>query len=97
MKRVLRAVLILAVIAVAVLLTWVNITPIELRYLVGAVEIPLPVALWVSLFVGAVLGIVACMGRLLRLQRENRLLRKQKRLAETELNNLRNLPIKDGH
>jgi lipopolysaccharide assembly protein A len=96
MKRVVRAIVIVALIAIAVLLTWVNLAPVELRYLVGATEIPLPVALWCSLALGALLGILACVGRILRLRRENHQLRKAIRLAETEVNNLRNLPIKDG-
>jgi len=48
-----------------------------------------------AVFVGAVLGMVAGLGGMMRVKRENANLRRQARLASEEVNNLRSLPIKD--
>lgn len=96
MMRFIRAALLVLVILAVAMLTWLNTASIELNYLLGHITVPLPIALWGSLAIGVLLGIVASLGMLLRLKAENARLRRSARLAETEVNNLRNLPIKDG-
>lgn len=94
--RFVRLTLLLLLIVVVAVLTWVNTASVELNYLAGQVTIPLPVALWGSLAIGVILGLLVALTVLVRLKAENARLRRTARLAETEVNNLRNLPIKDG-
>ena len=96
MLRYLRLTLFFLLFFVALIFTWVNVEPIELYYLAGSLEIPLPVALWAAVLLGTILGILASAGIILRLKRENRRLQRSARVAEKEVINLRNLPIKDG-
>jgi lipopolysaccharide assembly protein A len=83
-------------ILIAIVLTWVNTASVELHYLIDSVTVPLPIALWASVVFGVFLGFLAAMGMVLRMRAENARLRRAARLAETEVNNLRSLPIKDG-
>jgi len=94
--RYVRLVLLALFALAAVVMTWVNTDPVELNYLVATVSVPLPVALWASVVVGVVLGLLASLGVIIRLKRENAQLTRANRLVETEVNNLRSLPIKDG-
>ncbi len=96
MLRYIRIILLAVLFVAAVVFTAINVEPVELHYLAGSVEVPLPVALWFAVGIGVALGILACVGILLHLKRENGKLRRNARLAEAEVNNLRNLPIKDG-
>lgn len=96
MLRYLRIALLALLFLAALVFTWVNVEPVELYYLAGSIEVPLPVALWTAVLLGAILGILASAGRMLRLKRENLRLRRSARMAEEEVTNLRNLPIKDG-
>ncbi|MEA5446399.1 LapA family protein [Gammaproteobacteria bacterium AB-CW1] len=93
--RFLRLTLLILLILVVVVLTWVNTASVELNYLIGSVELPLPIALWSSAFIGAILGFLASLGMIVRMKRDNARLKRAARLAETEVNNLRNLPIRN--
>ena len=86
----------LFVVAAAAAFTVVNATPATLNYYFGTIEVPLSLMLVISLALGAVLGVLVCSTRLIRLNRENARLRKEARLAEKEVMNLRNLPIRDS-
>jgi len=96
MMRYIRLAALLLFLLAAIILTWVNTTAVPLNYVIGEVEVPLPVALWAGIFIGAMLGLIAALGAYLRVRKENGRLRRAVKLAETEVNNLRNLPIKDA-
>jgi putative membrane protein len=80
---------------VGVALAVMNADPVNLNYYFGSRELPLSVLLVGAVFVGAILGMAAGLGGMLRVKRENADLRRQARLASEEVNNLRSLPIKD--
>ena len=96
MMRYLRLAVVVIFLLTAIILTWVNTAPVELNYLLGTVNVPLPVAIWAAISVGAILGLLASLGAYLRIRKENARLKRSVKLAETEVTNLRNLPIKDG-
>ena len=66
-------------------------------YLIGSRELSLAWLLFLSMCLGAVLGILSCLPLLLRLYREKRKLGKLVKVTEKEVNNLRVMPMKDTH
>ena len=93
--RLIRLILFLLVMLVGAVLAVMNADLVNLNYYFGSRELPLSVLLVGAVFVGAVLGMVAGLGGMMRVKRENANLRQQARLASEEVNNLRSLPIKD--
>ena len=76
--------------------TVINAKPVELNYFLATREVPLAMTLVLPLVFGAVIGLLFSLGMVLRLKRETLRLRRQVRLAEQEITNLRNIPIKDA-
>jgi len=97
MKRFLVITAIVIVSFIGLTFAVLNAGAVELKYYLGTLSVPLALLLVVTLLVGALLGGVACVGFILQQRRENSRLRKRLSLIETELKNLRELPIKDTH
>lgn len=74
-----------------------NAGVVELKYYLGTLSMPLALLLVVVLLIGALLGGAVSIGFLLHQRRETRRLRKKLSLIQTELKNLRQIPIKDTH
>ncbi len=74
-----------------------NADPVTLHYYIGSTEAPLSLALVSVLGLGALLGVIACMGVILRMKREVSKLRRERKNTEKEIANLRNIPIKGSH
>ncbi|MDH5573516.1 MAG: LapA family protein [Gammaproteobacteria bacterium] len=85
--------LIIAGIAFAVL----NATPVSFNYYFDSTQIPLSLILVLAILVGAVLGVMASIGLIIKLKREISRLKKSVSLTEKEVMNLRAIPIKDEH
>lgn len=73
-----------------------NAVPVSIDYFLGQSEIPLPWALLLALLAGFGLGLLVALGAILRAQAQARRIRKDARLMEAEIKNLRNLPIRRG-
>jgi putative membrane protein len=97
MKRIVNLVLILIVTLVTVTFTLLNSQPVKINYYFGSYEIDLLIVIVMALVIGALLGVMAALGKLVSLKQE--ILRKDKKIkiAEKELENLRSLPLKDDH
>ncbi len=97
MKRIVNLVLILIVTLVTVTFTLLNSQPVKINYYFGSYEIDLLIVIVMALVIGALLGVMAALGKLVSLKQE--MLRKDKKIkiAEKELENLRSLPLKDDH
>lgn len=87
----------LIVIVLAIIFVALNSHTIDLNYWVGKCQIYLPLLLFITLFLGALLGICAMLPLWLRAKRERRKAKGRLRNLEQELKNLRNIPIKDAH
>lgn len=74
-----------------------NAGTVELKYYLGTLSIPLALLLVITLLIGSLLGGAASVGFVLHQRRENARLQKKLALIETELKNLRVIPIKDSH
>ena len=93
MLRLLIVLLLVLVFSLGASLGYFNAERVTFHYLVGSVEVRVAVLVAVSFVAAAMLTLLLCALRMLGLRREIRRLRKQVRDAETELKNLRNLPL----
>jgi lipopolysaccharide assembly protein A len=96
MLRVLVYAVLLVVFIGGAALGYFNATPVSFNYLFGMVEVRLVVLVVFIFVLAALLTLLLCAGRMLSLSGEARRLRRQLRDAETELKNLRNLPLTPG-
>jgi len=94
MGRLIRLILLLALLIVALGFALLNAESIQVDYYMGKLSIPLSLALVVVLAVGAVIGIIASLGMVLRAKRQSAKLRKQIKNTEREVTDLRVLPPK---
>ena len=97
MKRIVSFVVFFSIAIVAVSFAVLNVGEVELSYYLGSAKIPLSAIIVSSLAVGALLGLLASLGLILRLKRDVMRLQKSVKVAEKEVINLRALPIKDNH
>jgi len=96
MLRLLTVLLLVLVFAIGASLGYFNAERVTFHYLFGAVEVRVAVLVATSFVIAAILTLGLCGLRILRLHRDIRRLRKQLRDSETELKNLRNLPLAGG-
>ncbi|MBU1191290.1 MAG: LapA family protein [Gammaproteobacteria bacterium] len=97
MSRLVSLVLLLALVLVGLAFAVVNSKPVELNYFLATREVPLAMTLVLTLAFGALIGLFFSLGMVIRLKRETLRLRRQMQIAEQEVVNLRNIPIKDTH
>jgi len=70
---------------------------VDLDFYLGSVSLPFSFYVITALCMGALLGGLSMLPRLLWLKRENARLQKRLRVNEKELDNLRVIPVKDTH
>lgn len=93
MFKTLILVVLIAVLCLGATVGYFNAQPVEFYYLVGSVHLPL-IALVIAVFgLAVVLTLALTMTRIFGLKREIRRLHRQLRDAQTELRNLRDLPL----
>ena len=97
MKRIIYLILILVVTIFTVTFTLLNSQPVKVNYYFGSYEVDLLIIVVLCLVIGAVLGIVAALGKVFSLKQEMSRKEKKIKIAEKELENLRSLPLKDEH
>ncbi len=95
MKRVLGFFLILLVLVFGLFFGLLNAESVHINYFFGSRDLPLSFVLVMMLIIGALAGALAGLGLVFRVKREVYRLRREIRLAEKELKNLRSLPIKE--
>ena len=96
MLRLLGVILLAIVGTLGACIGFYNTTLVTFHYLFGVVQIRLILLLLAVFAVAVLLSALAYGIRLLSLRGELRRLRRQLRETETELKNLRNLPLKDA-
>lgn len=87
----------LVLLIIGILFAVLNAEPVTLHYYFGDKNLPLSLIIISAIIIGALLGIVASAGIIIKLKRANSRLRKVSELSEKELTNLRTMPIKDEH
>ncbi|MDZ7662769.1 LapA family protein [Thiohalophilus sp.] len=74
-----------------------NAEPVAFNYYFDTLSIPLSLSMLVAMIIGAILGVLASAGVILRHKREIARLRKAVDMSEKEINNLRSIPLRDDH
>ena len=97
MLRLVYLVLILLVVIIGIVFAVLNADTVQLNYYLGSVELPLSLVLVLAMILGAILGILASLKIILGSRRNVTKLKKSVEVAEKEIANLRNIPIKDEH
>jgi len=93
MYKTLILVVLIVVLCVGTTLGFFNAQPVEFYYLFGSAHLPL-IALVIAVFgIAVILTLTLTMARVFGLKREIRRLHRQLRDAQTELRNLRGLPL----
>lgn len=95
MLRIIRLLFVILVVLGGLAIHLRNDQSVLFDYYLGSIEGPFSLFLIITLVTGAILGILACLGRLLRLQREKSALLARIRVIEKELNNLRIIPVRN--
>ncbi len=93
MSRLFFLLVALAVFALAYTFAILNMAPVELNYLLGVKSFPFALPLLIALIAGWLLGVLTGLHYYLRARREAGRLKRAVKAAETELNNLRKLPV----
>ena len=93
-KQIITIFLFLVLLTAGILFFVRNNQSITLDYILGNIEMPFSLMFLITLFSGAVLGVLAIIPSLLRLKYEKARLERQLKIAEKEINNLRTLPVK---
>ena len=95
MKRIIGVLILLIAVVTGLVFAVMNANQVELNYYFGSGSVPLSLALVVALSLGALLGLVSGIGFVLGLKRENGKLKREVKILEKEIMNLRNIPLKD--
>jgi len=98
MKRYIYLGLALFVLIFGIVFAVLNADSVQLHYYLGSpVELPLSLILVLAMIFGAILGILASLNIIIRTRRTFSRLKRSAEVAEKEVVNLRNIPIKDDH
>lgn len=96
MLRLIKTIAVLVALCLGISVALFNATPVSVNYLFGRIEMSLVVVMIGALVFGFVLALVLCASHVWAVRLEARRLRRRLQDAETELKNLRNLPLRDG-
>lgn len=95
MLRIIKILLFILIILSALAVHLRNDQAVSFDYYLGSVALPFSLFLVTAVCFGAVLGIMAILPSLIRLEREKSSLSSKIRLTEKELDTLRIIPVKD--
>lgn len=94
-KKYFYIILILLIFIVSLVFFLKNNQMITFDYLVNSLDISLSFLLFISLSIGALLGILAWLPKIIGMKHRISKLEKQMKLSDKELDNLRVMPMKD--
>ncbi len=92
MIKIIGLIFLLILAAVVVSFTTLNAQSIQVNYYFGTMDLPLAIAIVLSIAVGILFGFFASAGIVLKLKRENLKLKKSVKNADRELGSLRTVP-----
>lgn len=74
-----------------------NAEPVVINFYIGSSKLPLSLLLVLALFFGVMLGLFVSVFFAMKYRKANSKLRQRLKLTETEISNLRAIPVKDQH
>lgn len=95
--RVVEYILFLFLFLLALTFALLNSEPVTINYYLGASQLPLSMALVITLITGCLLGMFSAVMLYLKVKFENKRLRSRVKVVEQEVENLRAIPIRDPH
>ncbi len=96
MLKLIKFILVIVFLVIGAAFAIINDQPVELDLYFLVTSLPLSLILLLAVGVGILLGAIVSAFYFMRIRKENADLRRQSRLVEQEVKNLRNLPI-NGH
>lgn len=96
LRTILVLVLVIVFLSIAVTFAWLNPGPVEIDLGFHRFETTESVAFALCFAFGWLFGLLCCSGYILSLLNQRRRLRRSVRLAESEVANLRSLPLNDA-
>jgi putative membrane protein len=97
MSRVAGYITLLVILLVVLFFSLLNAEAVDLNLHFITIRRPLALYLVIALFLGVIVGLLAGLPAQIHSRREASGLRRKLRATETEIKNLRNMPIKDEH
>lgn len=97
MKRLIKFIILLAVIALTVSFALLNNQSVAVDYYFGNLELPLTVFIFLALVAGWLLGGLSFFKYIVKIKLESREANRAANLAETEVKNLRKLPMSNDY
>lgn len=97
MIRFLSFIVSIALVLLIFIFTLENLAPITINFLVQNVQLPLGVTMLISFVIGALIGVLFSISLVLKNKSRAKSLAKKVAIAEQEVANLRQLPIKSSH
>ena len=97
MKRIMLVLTGLVVVLLGLSFSVINAEPVSLNYYYGQTDIPLSIIIVLAIVIGALLGIFTSLSLVVKAKSELKKLRKEIKLKEQEIVNLRAIPMKDSH
>jgi len=97
MLRLLYFLLVLIVVILGIVFSVLNADTVQLHYYLGSIELPLSLVIILAMIVGALLGVLSSLGFIIGSRRSASKLKHSVEVAEKEIVNLRNIPIKNEH
>ncbi len=96
LSKIVRLVLLAVVLIAGIALHARNGQPVRLNFYAGSVDLPVSLVVVASLFVGAILGVLASISIIVRLQRQNRQLARRVKATEQQQQVVNAVAVKDA-
>jgi lipopolysaccharide assembly protein A len=93
--RLIKLLIILVLIIIGTVFAVHNGDTVTLNFYFGSQDMPLSLLLIGTLITGALIGMFSAVGSILRLKRENSVLRHKTKVVSEEVENLRAIPLKE--
>ena len=95
LKKLLYGFIFITVLIIGIAFFMKNNHSVSFNYFLGTVDIKLSLLLLVALIVGTIMGILSLVPVIINLKYKNARLKRQVKIREKEVNNLRVIPVKD--
>lgn len=97
MSKILYAIVIALIALLGVIFAILNAETVQINYYFSSKATPLSLALILAMLLGAILGLFASLGLILKSKRDVAKFKRLADVAEKEIANLRAIPIKNQH